>query len=72
MSYQDNSHALCLGLYLLSKRDNADDFQDWQRETGLPTTYTDAQVKEAMFVMPENYDRLEVLQYAEGYVESQR
>jgi len=72
MSYQDNSHALCLGLYMLSKRDNADDFQDWQRENGLPTTYTDGQVQEAMFVMPENYDRLEVLQYAEGYVESQR
>jgi len=72
MSYQDNSHALCLGLYLLSKRDNADDFQQWQREMGLPTDYSDAQVKEAQFVMPENYDRLEVLQYAEGYVESQR
>jgi len=72
MSYQDNSHALCLGLYLLSRRDNADDFQQWQREMGLPTDYSDAQVKEAQFVMPENYDRLEVLQYAEGYVESQR
>lgn len=72
MSYQDNSHALCLGLYLLSRRDNADDFQAWQRDTGLPTDYSDAQVKEAQFVMPENYDQLEVLQYAEGYVESQR
>ena len=72
MSYQDNSHALCLGLYLLSKRDNADDFQEWQRENGVMIEYTDGQVKEAMFVMPDDYDRIELMQYAEGYVESRR
>ncbi len=72
MSYQDNSHALCLGLYLLSKQDGADDFQEWQRENGVMIEYTDGQVQQAMFVMPENYDRIELMQYAKGYVESRR
>jgi len=72
MSYQDNSHALCLGLYLLSKQDQADDFEQWQDENLLPTTYTDGQVQEALFIFPDDYDRLELMQYAQGYVESQR
>jgi len=70
MSYQDNSHALCLGLYLLSKRDNADDFQEWQREMGLLSHYTDDMAEEAISLFGDDYDRLEVIQYAEGYVDS--
>jgi hypothetical protein len=72
MSYQDNSHALCLGLWLLSKQDQADDFEQWQDDNRLPTTYTDGQVQEALFIFPDDYDRVELMQYAKGYVESQR
>jgi len=38
----------------------------------LPTTYTDGQVQEALFIFPDDYDRVELMQYAKGYVESQR
>ena len=72
MSDRDNSHALWLGLYLLSKRDNAADFQEWQRETRLPTTYTGWQVQQVMSVMQQGYDRIWIVQYADGYLESQR
>jgi hypothetical protein len=70
MSYQDNSHALCLGLWLLSKQDDADDFLAWQREMGLPSHYTKDMAEEAISLFGDDYDRLEVIQYAEGYVDS--
>ena len=29
---EEDAHALCLGLYMLSIRDGAEDFQTWQAE----------------------------------------
>ncbi|MDR9412639.1 MAG: hypothetical protein RI531_08510, partial [Haloferacaceae archaeon] len=54
MSAEEDGHALCLGLYMLSIRDGADDFQTWQAEHDLPDVYTDAQLREAQYEMPDD------------------
>ena len=51
---------------------NAADFQEWQRETRLPTSYTGWQVQQVVSVMQQGYDWIGIVQYADGYLESQR
>ena len=65
---EDAAHELCLGLYMLSIRDGAEDFQTWQDSNDLPDVYSDVQLREAQYEMPDDYDRLAVLETAKAYL----
>ena len=65
---EEETHALCLGLYMLSIRDGAEDFQTWQADHDLPDVYTDRQLREAQYEMPDDYDRLAVVETATAYL----
>jgi len=65
---EEDAHALCLGLYMLSIRDGAEDFQTWQTGHNLPDVYTDAQLREAQYEMPDDYDCFAVVEAATAYL----
>jgi hypothetical protein len=53
VNFQDHSMSLCYGLWMLFKEDDADDFQQWQFDNKLPSSYNQDQAQEAISLFEE-------------------
>jgi len=54
VNFQDNSTSLCYGLWMLFKQDDADNFERWQFDNKLPSSYDQEQAQEAICLLEQH------------------
>ena len=70
VNFQDHSTSLCYGLWMLFNEDESDDFQRWQSDNELPSSYNKDQAQEAISLFEEyGFDREFSLEIAEEYMQ---
>jgi hypothetical protein len=73
VNFQDNSMSLSYGLWILFSEDDADDFQRWQFDNNLPSSYDQEQAQEAQSLFEEyDLDREFAVELAEEYMNIDR